>query len=109
MDQHLGGGDVGGYRHIVHIAEPEHIHIIGLVGLGAERVAEEEEHIQDIELEAKYVAKRIKELVDYPNSYDCFPNVQIEGGVCYFLWDAKYNNDCKITTIKQNQEDTKIV
>lgn len=52
--------------------------------------------------------KRIKELVDYPNSYDCFPNVQIEGGVCYFLWDAKYNNDCKITTIKQNQEDTKI-
>lgn len=43
--------------------------------------------------------KRIKCLVDFPNSKECFPSNSIEGGVCYFLWDKDYNGDCLTTTI----------
>ena len=48
--------------------------------------------------------KRIKELVDYPNASECFYDVEIKGGVCYFLWDATYNDDCNITTVIKNKK-----
>lgn len=40
--------------------------------------------------------KRIKEIHDFPNTADCFPGVNIRGGVCYFLWDSNHKSDCKI-------------
>ncbi len=40
--------------------------------------------------------KRIKEIHDFPNTADCFPGVNIRGGVCYFLWDINHKSDCKI-------------
>lgn len=43
--------------------------------------------------------RRIKRLVDYPDSNDCFPGVSIEGGVSYFIWDKNYDGDCEIQTI----------
>jgi len=43
---------------------------------------------------------RIREIVDFPASSDCFPSVSIEGGVCYFLWDRDNKGLCKVTTIK---------
>ena len=34
----------------------------------------------------------LKELHDFPNTDDCFPGVNIRGGVCYFLWANGYDN-----------------
>ena len=30
-------------------------------------------------------------MYDFKNGGDCFPGIRIGGGVCYILWDAKYN------------------
>jgi len=35
--------------------------------------------------------KRLKEIHDFPETADCFPGLNIRGGVCYFLWDKHYN------------------
>ena len=40
--------------------------------------------------------KHIQVLHDYMNATDCFPQVQIEGGVCYFLWNSQYCGKCKV-------------
>lgn len=40
---------------------------------------------------------RMSDLFDFPNSNDCFANVDIAGGLCYFLWDKNYNDKCSIT------------
>ncbi len=44
----------------------------------------------------------IREIHDYLDASDCFPGVEIKGGVNYFLWDASYNGDTKITTYENN-------
>ena len=40
--------------------------------------------------------KHIQVLHDYINAGDCFPQVQIEGGVCFFMRNAKHNGKCKV-------------
>lgn len=43
---------------------------------------------------------RIAKIIDFANSADCFPKIDIAGGVSYFLWDKNYNGDCEITSIR---------
>lgn len=48
----------------------------------------------------------IKRIVDYPNPKDCFPGLNISGGVCYFLWDSNYNGECTFTNIVGDEQIT---
>ena len=42
--------------------------------------------------------KRLRELHDFWDASDCFPGVEIKGGVCYFLWDKDHNGECHVVT-----------
>ena len=46
--------------------------------------------------------KRLRIIHDYLNASECFPGVEIKGGVCYFLWDREYNGNCEIITHEGN-------
>lgn len=43
---------------------------------------------------------RISHLFDYFDPAEVFPNIDISGGICYFLWNLKYNGKCLITSSK---------
>ncbi len=46
--------------------------------------------------------KRIQTLVDYFDSTECFPGVDISGGVCYFLWNREYKGKCNVVSHRGN-------
>ena len=43
--------------------------------------------------------KQLIKLFDYEDSRDCFPTVDIAGGVCYFLWNKGSDKKCVVTSI----------
>ena len=47
--------------------------------------------------------KCMSEIHDFPETSDCFPGLNIRGGVCYFLWDKEHRGDCKITSYKNGK------
>ena len=48
---------------------------------------------------------RIRTIVDYVDAKDCFPGVDIAGGVCYFLWAKDTHGDCIVINKFQGAED----
>lgn len=44
--------------------------------------------------------RRLRKIVDYPNSREVFTGVDIAGGVCYFLWDRDTRGDCEVVTVE---------
>jgi len=46
--------------------------------------------------------KRIRILHDFLNAQECFPGVDIKGGVCYLLWDRDNPGLCKVITHEKN-------
>lgn len=81
------------YQHFVHQAKklnPRYLTMIipsrwfaGGMGLNEFR----EEMIND---------DRISTIVDYIDARECFPGVDIAGGVCYFLWEKDKRGDCSV-------------
>jgi len=52
--------------------------------------------------------KRIKFIVDYPKSRECFQGVDIAGGVCYFLWERDYIGFCDFVSITGDKKSREI-
>lgn len=52
--------------------------------------------------------RRLKKIVDFPKSRECFPGVDIAGGVCYFLWEKDYNGKCDFTSVLGGVETTSV-
>ena len=50
--------------------------------------------------------KHMRSIVDYIDSNDCFPGVDINGGICYFLWNKKYEGLCEYTNIHNDKRST---
>ncbi len=48
--------------------------------------------------------KRLVKIVDYFDSTECFPGVDISGGVCYFLWGKELNGDCEVVSIQKEKK-----
>lgn len=46
---------------------------------------------------------RLRILHDFLNASECFPGVEIKGGVCYFLWDRDNPGLCTVKTHKENE------
>jgi site-specific DNA-methyltransferase (adenine-specific) len=44
--------------------------------------------------------RHLSALVDYPNSAQVFPGVDLKSGVCYFLWDSAHDGECAATLIR---------
>jgi site-specific DNA-methyltransferase (adenine-specific) len=51
---------------------------------------------------------RLRKLVDYPLSSECFPGVEIKGGICYFLWDRDNKGLCEVKTLRGQTESVRI-
>ncbi len=48
--------------------------------------------------------KRIRKLVDFENSTDVFPGVDVAGGICYFLWDRDNKGNCEVTNFINGEQ-----
>lgn len=48
----------------------------------------------------------IRAINDYENAAECFPGVDLAGGVCYFLWDRDNSGECEVTNIVNGESFT---
>lgn len=52
---------------------------------------------------------RIRRLIDYPDSRQVFPSVDVAGGICYFLWDRNSPGDCSVVEFEHGMESSEVV
>lgn len=48
-------------------------------------------------------SRKLLKLVDYPVSKEVFPNVEVKGGICYFLWSESHSGPCKVAVIRNGE------
>jgi site-specific DNA-methyltransferase (adenine-specific) len=51
---------------------------------------------------------RLSKIVDFFDSNECFPGVDISGGICYFLWEKEYKGECEVTSIEKGIKSTMV-
>lgn len=47
---------------------------------------------------------RISKIFDFMSSKDCFPGVNIAGGVNYFLWEKYHEGDCEVVNVNGSEK-----
>lgn len=47
---------------------------------------------------------KLEKLVDFPNATEIFPQVDVKGGVCYFLWAASHSGACEYSSVRDGQK-----
>lgn len=52
--------------------------------------------------------RKIKFLVDFDSSKDCFEGVNIAGGICYFLRQSDHEGDCEVINYSKTESNTAI-
>lgn len=53
--------------------------------------------------------RRIRILHDFHDAGQCFPNVEIKGGICYFLWNRDSTGDCEVFSHEKDNAISKSV
>jgi len=51
---------------------------------------------------------QIRKIVDYSDASECFPGVDIAGGICYFLWEKGSRGPCEIINTHNGIEDKSV-
>lgn len=46
----------------------------------------------------------LAKLIDFPVSSEVFPNVEVKGGICYFLWSQTEKSLCDVTVVRGGDE-----
>ena len=97
MDGGAGVSAVPVYNRFVDIAKKANPHYVSMImpakwyngGRGLEQFRYDMLHDQSIRC-----------LYDYIDPHDCFPTVDVAGGVCYFLRDNRYKGLCNFVSCK---------
>lgn len=50
--------------------------------------------------------ERLRKIIDFEDANECFPGVDIAGGICYFLWERESKGLCEITNMHNGIENT---
>lgn len=51
-------------------------------------------------------SRKLLRLVDFPVSREVFPNVEVKGGICYFLWSEAHSGPCDVTLVRGDEDST---
>ena len=103
MDGGTDRGAVPVYQHFVEIAEKVNPHFISMImparwyagGRGLDEFRTN--MLKD---------RRMQWLFDYEMSKDLFRNVDIAGGLCYFLWNNNFNGECRVVNVFGRDQNT---
>ncbi len=47
--------------------------------------------------------KQLRKIVDFIDASECFPGVDIAGGVCYFLWEKDSKGPCEVVNVHKGE------
>jgi site-specific DNA-methyltransferase (adenine-specific) len=48
--------------------------------------------------------EQIRKIVDFEDARECFPGVDVAGGICYFLWKRDSTGPCEVINISKGKE-----
>ena len=105
--QEMGGSggknDAPVYQHFVEAAQHLHPGYISLV-IPSRWFTGGRENLLAGFRKAMLANDSLRVLYDYTDARDVFPNVEIKGGVCYFLEDANYHGLCEVHLFENGEE-----